>query len=408
MAAHSKLGASGAHRWWNCPGSIRMSEGVADIPSDYAREGTAAHALAERCISKGVDADEYEGWGIDVREGSRTRFVEGLDGGGYFTVDTDMIEAVQVFIDYTQSVAAEGVEWSVEQKLHLSTIDKRCFGTADFVAYNPTTKELTVADYKHGRGVAVEVEENPQLLYYAFGVATRYHNRGVDKVTVVVVQPRCPHTDGPVRKWSVDAVDLLEWSSDLRAAIKRTDEQDAPLAAGEWCKFCPAAPICPEFYNAALQAAAADFNDAGEVVLSDPTTFSGDALAERLRSVDRLEDWCRRLREYAHHEAESGRVPPGFKLVSKRPVRRFKEDERVRRYLQMSYGVEDEHLFSDPKMRSPAQMENVLRKHYGLKGKAATEAIADHVENVSSGTVLAPVEDDRPPVKPEASEEFFE
>ena len=44
---HALLSASGAHRWMNCPPSARLSEQYADKGSEYAAQGTDAHALAE-------------------------------------------------------------------------------------------------------------------------------------------------------------------------------------------------------------------------------------------------------------------------------------------------------------------------------------------------------------------------
>src|SRR3546814_16335889 len=75
-------------------------------------------------------------------------------------------------------------------------------------------------------------------------------------------------------------------------------------------------------------------------------------------------------------------------------------------YTTLVHEVEDEHLYDPPKFKSPAKVEAALRQHYGLKGKKATEAIADLVTSVSSGTVLAPIEDPRPPATPEATSEF--
>ena len=51
MAAHAKLSASGAERWLTCPGSIKAEESIPDKSSKFAMEGTAAHELAELCLT---------------------------------------------------------------------------------------------------------------------------------------------------------------------------------------------------------------------------------------------------------------------------------------------------------------------------------------------------------------------
>ena len=43
ICSHAALGASTAHRWMSCPGSVRLS-------------AAAAHMLAKICLDKGVDA----------------------------------------------------------------------------------------------------------------------------------------------------------------------------------------------------------------------------------------------------------------------------------------------------------------------------------------------------------------
>jgi len=47
MAKHALLSASASHRWLNCPPSARLCASYEDTESDYAAEGTEAHALCE-------------------------------------------------------------------------------------------------------------------------------------------------------------------------------------------------------------------------------------------------------------------------------------------------------------------------------------------------------------------------
>ena len=44
---HAVLSASSSERWLNCPPSARLCENYEDRGSDYAAEGTDAHALCE-------------------------------------------------------------------------------------------------------------------------------------------------------------------------------------------------------------------------------------------------------------------------------------------------------------------------------------------------------------------------
>ena len=384
--AHSTLSASSSHRWMACPGSIRMSAGLESRTNSFAAEGTAAHQLAETCLSPpGMNADDMIG---------RTIKVEGFE----FEVDLEMVEAVDVYVAYVSDLRAKGYDVELEQRFDLSSLYPGMFGTADCVAYDEKTKHLVVADYKHGRGVAVEPQENSQGLYYALGACHRYHNRGIDKVTVAIVQPRCPHPAGPIREWTTDAVTLLEWSADLIEAAKRTESADAPLVAGDHCKFCPAAATCPALQNVALEAAKADFTNDGSLLVADPAQFDVQHLAEALSRAAIIEAWVKRVRETAHHELEAGRVIPGWKLVAKRPVRKWKDEQRAIDYLRL-YGLDDKDIFAEPSFRSPAQIEKVI-------GKKNAGDIADLVEKVSSGAVVAPADDPRECVRAEAARDF--
>lgn len=394
-AAHSILGASASHRWLECPGSVKLSEGIEPTRSVYADEGTAAHILAEHCLSRRTNTR----WlvGQQVRLSPAEVLPEGEDGD--FEIDDEMAEAVQVYLEACRAEIRKGDDVQIEHRFDLSHLHPLFFGTADFTRYRPETRELVVLDYKHGQGVPVEVKDNPQALYYAVGAAHAKQNRGLESVRLGIVQPRCAHRDGPVRWWTVDPVDLLEWQADLVEGARRTEQPDAPLVPGDHCRFCPAAGICPALRSAAYDAARADFADDGEVVLSDPTTFDDAALGLALRNADKIEMWLKRLREHAHAEAMHGRIPAGWKIVQKRATRKWKSDEDAIASLQ-TYGLDEADLYAK-KLRSPAQIEKVV-------GKENNDVLTDLVESVSSGTVLAPESDKRPAVTVDAASEFMD
>lgn len=46
MTAHSRFGASGAHRWMRCPGSVPATAGMPNPSSPAAAEGTMLHEVA--------------------------------------------------------------------------------------------------------------------------------------------------------------------------------------------------------------------------------------------------------------------------------------------------------------------------------------------------------------------------
>jgi hypothetical protein len=397
---HARLAPSAAHRWIECPGSVRMSEGIEAKSSVYANEGTAAHALAALCLRDGRDAEHYAGQIINT-EGTLFMPESPLgDNNDRFIIDEEMVEGVQIYLDHVRKFSADGAEIDVEQRLDLTHVHEQCFGTGDAVVYQPAAEHLHVFDLKYGKGVAVEVDGNPQLLTYGSGAVRRYHNRPLKNVTLHVVQPRVPHKDGPVRSKDYDILDLLEFESSLAKAALATERVDAPLRAGEWCRFCPALAICSAAREKAARLALKEFASVDGDPM-DPHMLEGEALAKVLTEADYILSWVKAVQEYAHAEAVAGRCPPGFKLVAKRATRKWKGDEsEIKGVLAIDYDLADEDMLTEPKLKSPAQIEKVVGK------KAFAEIEAKLVEKVSAGTNLVPVHDPRPAVKTEGVSDF--
>lgn len=397
--AHAKLSPSAAHRWWHCPGSIKASEGIENRSSSFADEGTAAHTLAEHCLlGRGYDAAKWIGCFVDLESGKiiastipRERCIE---------ITEEMADAVQVYLDHVrQIIARPGVEYEVEAKLDLRHIPGMEFGTGDFCAYDEPNRTLYICDYKHGKGVPVEVDDNPQLLAYAIGVAARYHNRGVKKVVLAIIQPRAPHPKGPVRTWECSAIDLLDFEADLTEAATRTFAADAAINPGEWCKFCPAAPVCPALAAESLKIAQASFDVVtDELELTPPDALTPEQLGETLTRAGILKDWIKRVEEFAHHEATHGRCPKGFKLVMKRATRKWKDYDLTLQFFGR-HGVK-EGLWKEPELKSPAELERLAPGKNKTERAAAIEGL---VSKESSGTTLAPENDPRPAARSDVS-----
>lgn len=389
MAAHSKLGASSAHRWMACPGSVRLSEGIEKASSSYAKEGTAAHSLAEACLRADDDPSRHIGEEI-------------LGDGESFPVTEEMAEAVQVFIDaVTRDYDPKTDVLGVERRFDLSTFHPGMFGTCDAIVYKPETKTLRVFDLKYGKGHAVEVTDNPQLKYYGLGAAIEEKRRPISTVELYIVQPRAPHRDGPVRRWDIDIMDLIEWSGELVRAAKATETKNAATAAGEHCGFCPALPTCETARVRNLGVAQATFAaHPVEWTPPAPETLTPEQIAAVLIRAEEVKDWVAAVQQHAHAEAEAGRVPPGFKLVDKRAQRKWADEQEViKKFEQLGAAT----LYVEPKLRSPAQLEAAVYAAAKDRGKKFTKKDAEalvkpYVIKESSGTNLVPDGDARPEV----------
>lgn len=392
-ALHAKLGASSSDRWMNCPGSIAMSEGMPNEQSVYAREGSCAHEIASHCLENNDDPHNWIG--------------EEVEGFEDIEVDSEMAESIDV---YMESIALSIAEYRqcghddeevvYEHKFDLTHIYPDMFGTADCVIYFPQWKKLMVFDFKYGKGIAVEVDENSQLMYYGLGALSGKHNRPIDQVELVIVQPRCSHRKGPIRSWALTVEQLLDFTDNLVKAAERTKLPDAPLKVGDWCKFCPGAGKCHVLSEFAFETALAEFTTDGEIIMPKPEDMTPEQLKTVWQNASILDGFVKSVKAYAHHKAIGGELLPGTKLVNGRAYRRWKSKEGAEETLKgmVEVGMLEGEIHTT-KLKSPAQIETMC----GKKHKKMIEKLWEHGVGKLS---LVPIEDDRPPARVDAVEEF--
>lgn len=363
------------YRWAACPGSVReASKAPPKIASQYAEDGSDAHAYAALNLGAGSSPDERD-IGRTMRFGDRQ-----------FTVDAEMVEAVAVYTEHVYSTREDGDVDLFEQRFDLSAVHPGCFGTADFVRWRERSGLLVVTDYKHGAGIPVRVEGNPQLQYYGLG-ALLASGHPAKRVRLEIVQPRCDHPEGAIRAWEIDAIDLLDFKHDLKVYATATEDPKAPLCPGDHCRFCPAAALCPALRGRALEMAKLEFKP--------QLSYDPDKLRAALDSREPLKAWLKALDEFAYAEAEAGRCPTGYKLVEKRAVRKWRDESELVTALQ-DMGVKDEVIFEPRSPKSPAQMEKAINH----------KLIDPFIVKESSGHALVPESDKRPAVRVGPQAEF--
>lgn len=417
--SHARLAPSASHRWMHCPGSVRATDGLPDDRSEAAAEGTAAHELCARCLNTGEDPAAYIDQWIDIlATDDKHRFVYLPDDatpeqGRFFQVDEEMVAGVELYVDHVKALhffEPDG-QLEVEQRLDMTHLHPDIFGTGDATVYLPIAQHLHVVDFKYGKGVTVEADENPQLLLYAAGAARRHHNQKIRKLTVHIVQPRAPHVKGPVREYEIDLIDLFEFEHELAKAAAATDAPDAMLVPGPWCHdtFCKLQAVCPANREYRLRQAGAEFGEvdlSGDYVATFPPvdTLDAERRARILIEADGLLAYVKAVQQKAHDDAVAGKLPAGFKLVAKRAVRKWKDEKAVEDYLVGEVGHRREFLFTE-KLKSPAQAEPL----FPGKNKAVREqkmAELDLVIKQSSGVNLVPESDPRPAVQVGAGADF--
>jgi hypothetical protein len=268
------------------------------------------------------------------------------------------------------------------------------FGTNDAALYKVKTGKLIVYDYKHGAGYVVDVVRNPQLIYYGVGNVSSpdMATRPLSEVELVIVQPRA--AGEPVRRWSTDVLELMSFAGDLVKAAKATEDPNAPLAAGPWCKFCPAAGFCPALREQALAEAQEEFADS-------PEDLPADQLAAILQKAELIGVWIKAVRAEVFRRARDGEVIPGFKFVQKRGRRVWNNAEDAAGRLILLHGLAPDEVYVPAVLKSPAQIEKLLPK-------SDRQSIAGLIASASSGVTLVPETDKRPAVPADlAAEDDF-
>lgn len=372
---HSQWSASSTERNWQCPGSLALTDGLPETTSEAADWGTACHQIAERCLHDGGNADRYIGTIEKAKSYS-------------FEVDEEMAETAQMYVDYVRqridSVPADApVITHYEQHFTLNSL-KPPFdagGTADAVLYFPTLKLIEVIDLKGGRGVVVEVTGNPQARSYALGAMLANPGIDVERIRTTIVQPRAPHRDGRIRSEEFHIADLVEWTTDLVAAMRRAKEAMDTLAStsqGEWstkflnagdhCKFCKAKATCPAIEQKAIDTVGIWFDDLNQPRFANtPPSTDPAERAMKLDMLDMIEGWIAAFRENEHRLAEAGDPADGYILVPKQGREKWNEgvEEQVIGAAIVSRLPEEKYL-TPGKLRTPKQIRKELGKNANL------------------------------------------
>lgn len=386
MTAHAVFAPSAAHRWFECPGSIRLSEGIPNRSSVYADEGSAAHELAARCLKDNSDAFHYVG---DTIEYGQVRLF----------VTENVAAHVQVFVDYVWEAEDKGYEMMSEVKLDLSHLHPGQYGTADAILFNPKIGHLIVADLKYGTGVVVTVDENPQLLSYGSGAYRLYKDQNdVKNITLTVVQPRV--AGPPIKPWDTTLSRLREFETEFIGAVAIASAPNAPLVPGEYCRFCPAASVCPALRNKAFQKAQSEFSfdDSKLPALPKPISLSPEEMGRILDAAYLIEAWLEAVKAHALETAINGHMPPGYKLVRKVTHRKWLNEDKTAAALTMMFDVDEDAIYTR-KIISPAQAEKLI-------GKALAPQLTPLVVHPPGDATLVPEADRRPALAVDALKEF--
>lgn len=380
--SHSTWAASASARNWQCPGALTLSQFAPEgKESIHAARGTAAHEVSERCLSEsGVkEPSDFIGEIIETK----SHKVE---------VDEEIANSAAEYVEYVRELAIQATLEhgfaAIEQHFDLAKLGGpfEAGGTGDAVVYLAEQKRLEIVDLKHGVSV-VDVNENKQLRTYALGAMLANPGLDIQHVTATIVQPRAPHKDGRIRSETFHVADLVEWTADLLAAMKRSKQaMDEHAAAGsntvlldEWrdkwlkpgkCTFCPVEATCPALRRDAMSVAAVWFDDLDQPRIGNAALDTDPAsVARDLDMFPMLEGWISARRALAHSLSEQGVDLPtedgnSYILVDKIGHRKWIDAVDPAASIVAATGLTYDDIY-DRKLKSPAAVEKLI----GAKGK---------------------------------------
>lgn len=411
---HAKHSPSGAHRRFVCHGSLTLESAFPNKGSAYSDDGTAKHYIASVCLEKGIEAAEYIGTNVPIREnGQFVRTVE-------FT--PERAEPTQQYIDYVRSVVGDDLWW-VEQQVefgqYIDVPDQ--FGTADVILLREywddeaqaVAYELVVIDAKFGHR-PVAVEANPQLLYYALGSYDRFElSHNVKRVRLVIYQPE----NGGESEWTCDVPYLLAFANLARShetsvrvahqeyeAIQRADPERREIRLVEWnktflnndpndedCAFCRAMSTCPAVRAKLEREVGASFEAIdenqdvphqpsdyktviGEEGLVDVPVFLNEDLGRLMRVAPLIEDWATAVRAETERRLLEVKNDPavceefGFGLELGRQGHRKWTETKAAEQAFKTFRLKVEEMY-DFKLISPTRAEELATQKRNRKSE---------------------------------------
>lgn len=308
MAAsgHALLGPSSSHRWLHCTPSARLEESIVDHGSEFAQEGSCAHALCEKKLWTLLGAEKN----AEIAE----REMVANDKARWY--NTEMETCAEEYVSIVWNKYQEALKTTsdaklfVERKLSFEKWVPESFGTADAVIIADGLME--VIDFKYGRGVEVSAVDNTQMMIYALGAIDEYECAyNIERVRMTIIQPRLSNTS----EHEMTSDELLSWADKVLApAAVKAWKGEGEQNPGEWCRFCKIKAKCAKLANNAIHIYTSNENK--EEI--DDADFP-----KILSLIPAIKMWCSAVEDYATAKAISGHEFPGYKLVEGRSIRKI-------------------------------------------------------------------------------------
>ena len=378
--AHAVLSASSSARWLKCPPSAVAATMYPSTGTEFTREGTLAHEVAEFYVKMGFDVKSSENFLADFK-----MWLNNED------ITMEMLQCAEAYRDYIQELITDNnAVVLLEQRLDFSHVVPDGFGTGDCIIIQGN--RLDIVDYKYGQGVAVSAVNNSQMRLYALGALNDFGDiYDIKEVGMHIFQPRLNNISTEV----LDVEALAIWADLVKPIAELASQGKGDYCSGEHCRFCPHAGQCPTLSADCLKVV-----NLGEGKAAVPT-MAPWMIADILKQESIITGWLKAVKERALSQMLSGEEIPGYKVVEGRGSRAWAdEDAVVHRLKECHY---DPTQYTKTELLSPSQMEKSLGK------KIAAELLGELIATKPGSPTIAPATDKREAYnQQEASRKAFE
>ena len=390
---HALLSASSAHRWLACTAAPRFEEQFPSGTSEYAEEGTVAHAVCELYAQKHFTTMTKRKFNAELKKiATRPHYSD------------EMLKTAEAYVDYPnrKALAYPSAPYVTQEvEVDFSEYVPEGFGTCDCVMIGGDTLHIT--DYKHGKGVEVSAIDNPQMRLYALGALKMFapvFGDGIKKVSMGICQPRIAEEES---EECLTVEELRAWGESIKSTAEEAFNGPSTFCPGEHCRFCKGKAQCraradqntafEDFKDFAIEGKAApellSLTPEQKAVIGLPPMLSDIEIADLLIRAEGLVQWYKDLQEYATQALLDGKNVPGWKVVAGKSNRTFTSvDEAFKKVTEAGY---DETLLYE---RKPITLTSVEK----LIGKSKfTKLLSSYVTKPLGKPTLVPESDKREP-----------
>lgn len=349
---HALLSPSSAHRWLNCTPSAVAESKAADESSEFADEGSLAHALCalklDTILSRSTKEAEEE--------------IAQLTAKGY-ECDSEMEGYAESYAEFVmgiyQTEGGDGIaEIHIETLMDLATWAPESFGTSDAVVVGRDT--IHVIDFKYGKGVEVSAANNPQMRLYALGAMEEFGvERKILKYVTHIFQPRISNYSSE----EISVEELFMWGQEYMRPLADVAFRGLGVrSAGSWCRFCSASMGCPALDLLAMTASSIQVD-----------SMSAEGLGNVcLPMTGPLEQWIDNVKEAALKYMLDGTPVPGYKVVKSHTKRKISDPAKLTAILR-DLGYKDEIIMKAPELQTLTALEKLVGKK--MFGEVAKDCI---------------------------------